>query len=456
MPASSVTRRGAVAALLGAPAIARQAPPSAKPPNFVFLISDDHSAPDLGCYGNAAIHTPNLDRMAAGGMRFDRCFVSSPQCSPNRASILTGCSPHTTPSSRIHGPMPDWEPSIVDWLKQRGYHTGAFRKVHQGAGFDKRWNFYGGAREPFTKFFDSLPAGKPFYLHVGFTDPHRPYAKGAFQPPHDPKTVRLPGFLPDTPEVRADLADYADEIARMDAECGQVLELLKKRGLDGDTLVLFTGDNGMPFPPKGKGTLYEHGIHVPLIARWPGRIKPGQVSRDLIAHVDLPSTWLDAAGIPQQPKMQGRSFLNLLLGRPYTPRAEIFSERNWHGNFDLCRAVRTDRYKLIFNALPRMPYRPISDLEASPSWESIERLARRGKLPPDQAAAFNPTRPTYELYDLDRDPLETENLVTSPRHAPIFQDLLDRLNRWMHATYDFVPPPCRSENGGPGCAPASL
>jgi arylsulfatase A-like enzyme len=409
-----------------------------RPPNIVFLISDDHSYPDLGCYGNASIRTPNLDRMAREGIRFNNAFVSSPQCSPNRSSIFTGCAPHTTSTSRLHTPVPPWEPTFLEPLRERGYFLAAFRKVHQGPAFDKRWNFYGAANVPFRKFFDALPGGHPFFLHVGFTDPHRPYQKGAYSPPHDPGKVRLPDFLPDTPEIRGDLADYADEIARMDSECGEIFDLLRQRGLAGNTLIVFTGDNGMPFP-RAKGSCYDPGIHVPLLASWPGRIRPG-VREELIAHVDLPVTWLDAAGIAKPRKMQGRSFLPLMSGGSYQARDEVFSERNWHDNFDPIRAVRTTRHKLVFNAAPHFPYRPAWDLENSPSWKSYLAQGRAGRLSARHQRLLENSRPMLELYDLLNDPGEFHNLADSQQHRDVLQDMQRRLSRWMHETYDYLPP----------------
>src|SRR5687768_4881478 len=157
---SKWTRRAWMGATASAPALLQA---QNRKPNFVFLISDDHSYPDLGCNGNAAVTTPNLDRMAAQGMRFEHCYVSSPQCSPNRSSIFTGCTPHTTSTSRLHTPMPEWEPSILEPLKGAGYFTGAVRKVHQGNDFNKRFDFYSQDRTtPFEKFFDAVPKGKPF------------------------------------------------------------------------------------------------------------------------------------------------------------------------------------------------------------------------------------------------------------------------------------------------------
>jgi len=422
--------------LAAAPAIR---PAQSQLPNILLLISDDHSKPHVGCYGDPIVHTPNLDRLAREGARFNNCFVASPQCSPNRSAIFTGCTPHTIGTSRLHTPMPPWERTFLEGLKEKGYFVGAFRKVHQGEEFNKRFDFYGDRQTPFQKFFDALPKGRPFFLQFGSTDPHRPYRPGAFRPPHDPAKVPVPPFLPDTAEVRQDLAHYYDAIARFDAECGKLMELLRRNGLEENTMVVFTGDNGMPFP-RAKGTCYDPGIQVPLVVWWPGRVKPGAVYDELISHVDLPATWLEVAGVPRPEKMQGRSFLNLLLGREYQRREAVFCERNWHDNFDPIRAVRTGRYKLIFNAAPHFPYRPAWDLEDSPSWAAYLREARRGRLPRHLLQLLNPTRPVLELYDLHEDPNEFHNLASSPDHAELLRELMQKLSDWMHDTYDFLPP----------------
>jgi arylsulfatase A-like enzyme len=419
-------------------------------PNIVFLISDDHSYSDLGCNGNRAIRTPNLDRLAQQGMRFTHGFVTSPQCSPNRSAILTGRSPHAITTSRLHAPMPDSQQTLLEHLKEHGYHVGAFRKVHQGAKFDRRWNFYGNDKQSFRSFFETAPKDRPFFLHVGFIDPHRPYTRGAFSPRHDPATVQVPGWLPDTPAVRRDLADYYDEIARMDAECGEILQLLEERTVAGNTLVVFTGDNGMPFPPRAKGTLYEAGIRVPLLARWPGKVKPGSVCDELISHLDLMPTWIEAAGLRPPSDIEGRSFLGALLGKPYPARDELFAERNWHDNFDLQRCVRTKTHKLIFNGLPHLPYRPSADLADSLTWPSYLEQAKLGKLAARHQAALVPQRPMLELYDLRSDPEEWQNLAEDPQETGVRQDLLERLSVWMDGTNDFLPPPFREFPPGSG------
>jgi len=378
--------------------------------------------------------------MAAEGARFTNCFVASPQCSPNRSAIFTGCTPHTTSTSRLHTPMPPWEPSFLEELKARGYYTGGFRKVHQGEEFNARFDFYtADKRAKFETFLDRVPGGKPFFLHVGFTDPHRPYTRNAVNPPHDPAKVRLPRFLPDAPEVRDDLVMYHDFISRMDAEVGALLALLEARGLTGNTVVFFSGDNGMPFP-GAKGTCYDPGINVPLLVKWPGVTPAGLVRQELISHVDLPATWIEIVGGAVPKKMQGRSFSGLLRGTAYEKRDAVFSERNWHDNFDPIRSVRTERYKLIFNAAPHFPYRPAWDLEGSPTWKAYQELGKRGNLPPHQLRLLQPARPLVEMYDLQADPDEFNNIAGDPAHEPARRDLLKRLSQWMHQTYDYLPP----------------
>jgi N-sulfoglucosamine sulfohydrolase len=446
----SISRRSLLSSATGlalSPKMLR-AQSSPTPPNIVFLISDDHSWTDLGCYGNSAARTPNLDKLASQGTRFTQCFVTSPQCSPNRSAILTGQPAHQTATSRLHAPMPEEQSTFLEVLRERGYHLGAFRKVHQGKEFDKRWDFYGDDKAPFAKFFDQRPKDKPFFLHVGFIDPHRPYPGKAFDPPTDPAKVSVPHWLPDTPEVRRDLADYLDEIARMDRESGEVLRLLEERGLAGNTMVVFTGDNGMPFPPRAKGTLYEYGIRVPLLVRWPqlwqsrmpSGFTPGSVSDQLVSHVDLPVTWIRAAGASVPKRMRG---VDLLTGT----RTEIFSERNWHDNFDLGRCIRTSRHKLIYNGLPDKPNRPIGDLAGSPSWAAYQELAKAGKLSPEHQAPLSPTRPMLELYDLEKDPRELVNLAERPESEALKEDLMARLSTWMDSTNDFLPPPFRIFEG---------
>lgn len=437
---------GVGSGVLAARALVRGAPSSAvtparsRPPNFLFLISDDQSVPDLSCYGNTALHTPHIDRLAREGMLFRSAFVTAPSCSPSRSSILTGRYAHSTGTARFASPLPAYQKTILANLKGRGYFTGAFKKVHLGEKFWSRWDFPGRAQE-FSTFFEARPKDRPFYLHVGFHDPHRPYFPREFSPPVKGRDVKVPDYLPDTRRVRADLARYCDEIERLDRHVGKILDLLERHGLAENTLVIFTSDNGLPFP-GAKGTLYDPGLHVPMLARWPGVIHPGRTTSDLISLIDLAPTWLQAAGIPVPEMLDGRSFLPLLQGREFQPREAIFAERNFHTHLDLIRGVRTPSHKLIQNYLPQRRYRVLSDLARSPSWHSIENLHHQGKLAPAlERRYFARPRPEVELYDLQKDPGEMRNLAGDPAQAATVKDLQERLSRWMIRTSDFLPPP---------------
>jgi N-sulfoglucosamine sulfohydrolase len=429
------------ASLPGAEAAGRKSPP-----NLVFLISDDQSYSGAGCNGNPGVHTPNIDRLAREGMRFTRAFAPTPSCSPSRSAILTGESPHQTGTSRFRSPMPPAQNTILEYLKRADYYTGAFKKVHQGAEFWKRWDFKG-LHRPVRTFFEARPKNRPFFLHIGYHDPHRPYLPGERYPEKNPrKSVSVPRFLPDAPGVRKDIAHYYEAIERLDVKVGHFLKLLEEYGLAENTLVIFTSDQGMAFP-GAKGTLYDPGLHVPLLARWPGKIKPGRVASGLVSLVDLAPTWLQAAGVPGPNAMDGRSFLPLLLGRNFQPREAVFAERNFHTHLDLIRSVRTARYKLIGNYLPEVPYQPLSDIARSPSWRAIENLEHQGKLSPALVQRyFKAPRPQEELYDLQNDAGEMNNLAKNPKYRAELVHLQELLSRWMITTHDFLPPPIQPPN----------
>jgi arylsulfatase A-like enzyme len=199
----------------------------------------------------------------------------------------------------------------------------------------------------------------------------------------------------------------------------------------------------MPFP-GAKATLYDPGIRVPLIVRWRGgNVSGGRVSNALVSLYDLVPTCLDAAGLAQPPEPEGGvSIKPLLSGEEKPVHREIFSERNWHDNFDPARCVRTDRFKLIYYCRPEVPYAPITDLARSPTWQSILSLHRDAKLTPDmERRFFQAPRPTFVLYDLKADPNETINVAEEPAHAATRKDLEARLSKWMDATNDFLPSP---------------
>lgn len=408
-------------------------------PNIVFLLSDDQSRNDLGCYGNPAIHTPNLDKLAAEGMRFNRAYVPASSCSPSRGSVFTGRSPHATGSSKLHVWVHSEITNLLDTLKDNGYYIGGYRKLHQD-NFMDRFDFYGNDDVPLNQFFEERPKDKPFFLWFGSDEPHRPYGPGRFDPPHNPEEVIVPDFLPDTKEVRQDLAWYYDQMGVFDNDCGILLDLIEKHGLTENTMVVVSSDNGMPFA-RAKATVYEAGLNVPFLIKWPKEVEGGRVTNELVSFVDLMPTWLDAAGIDSVDNVEGKSILPLLKDENYTSTDYIFAERNWHDNWVPARTVIGKQYKLIQNYRPTVGYLPSLDIQQSPSYLAIVEQIKQGTLDGHLTWYQNTETPQQELYDLVNDPGEWNNLAEDPDYAEIKNELELALSNWIDTTNDFLPPP---------------
>ena len=448
---------------------------AAEKPNILFLLSDDHSYPFLSCYGDSNVNTPTLDRLAAEGMKFHRFFTSAPQCVPSRAAFMTGRSPVAARMTRFSAPLPRDEITFPELLRdQAGYYTGvcgrsfhldgsnksgqAMVKVfdqNQLKTFKDRVDFLRtgpdkGVSNQVSEFLDAKPSDKPFFMWANFSDPHHVWdAPEKFRP--DPSLLKLPQHWPDLPGMRTQLADYCAEINRLDGAVGEVIALLEKRGLLEKTLIVFAGDNGAALP-HGKGSLYDPGSNVPFLVRWPGVVKPGIESRALVSGEDLAPTLLAAAGIAIYPKMSGVSFLPLLKGEAYQPRKFLFIERGPHGSapvtakmsssgYDLSRAVRSDRYKFIYNCTPWIPYSPV-DSAGGAAWKEIQVGYASGQLSAGvKTTYFSSPRPVYELYDLENDPSELDNLSGQTRVASDEQRLREALAEKMILDWDYLPLP---------------
>lgn len=456
---------------------------AAEKPNILLLLSDDHSYPYLSCYGDGNVRTPTIDQLAAEGMRFHRYFTAAPQCVPSRAALLTGRSPVAARMTRFSAPLPRDEITFAELLREQGgYFTGVCGRSYHLDGsarqgeivaqtferqklrtFTDRMDYVatGGDAQvagQVAEFLAQKPAGKPFFLWANFSDPHHAWnAPAEFRP--DPKSLKLPPQWPDLPGVREQLADYCAEVNRLDQTVKSVLDLLAQRGLLENTLIVFTGDNGQALP-HGKGSLYDPGCHVPLVVRWPGKVKPGSESRCLLSGEDLGPTLLAAAGLPAGPKMSGQSFLPLLVGQAHQPRKHVFFERGPHGSapvtasassapYDLSRAVRGERYKFIYNCTPSIPYGPVDSAQGA-FWKEMQAAHAAGKLPPGMVKTyFTSPRPIYELYDLEADPGELNNLSGQPVLAAVERELRNALAEKMVLDWDYLPLPDLGEAAGP-------
>lgn len=405
-------------------------------PNILIFVVDDAGWRDFGAYGNDVIQTPNIDRLAKDGLLFERAFLTTAQCSPSRISILTGLYPHATGAEDLHMPLPKGTRIVPDYLSKQGYYTGHMKKTHYGPHADAQFDWYSeNLSEAFPSFLDK--AGQhPFFLWVGFADPHRPY--GDAPRVHEPESVRVPPYLADTPETRADLARYYDEVTRMDEQIGRFLEELDRWEQKENTLVIFLSDNGAPFP-RAKGTVYDAGVRTPLIMRWPARIQAGNRHRGLASVIDLAPTLLELAGHSVPENMQGKSMLPLLFDPTLPGRQYVFSERNWHDCDEHIRSLRTERYRLVRNAYTELPHGTPADIGGSPSFRSLIQLRQEKKLTHTQTRLFQVPRPRIEFYDLKKDPWEINNVAAHPDYWKRARELAVVLDEWIRETGDFPP-----------------
>lgn len=439
-------------------------PPAAAPPNIVLIIADDMNWDDSGVYGNPNVRTPNIDQLAADGMRFTNAFLTASSCSPSRSSIITGRYPHNTGAEQLHWPLPAEQVTFVEKLKDAGYWTALAGKWHLGDAIKERFDDVreadpsgfqlptgedgealamvstadaSGASE-WIDVLRSRPDDQPFFLWFAALDPHRDYEEGIIDNPHKPEDVRIPPYTPDTPKVRKDFALYYDEITRLDDYVGKVVAELEAQGVADNTLVLFFSDNGRPFP-RAKVTVYDEGIKTPWIVKWPGHVAPGSVNERLVSSVDIAPTALELAGVPLLDTFEGKSFAPLLSDAEAKTRDYVFAERHWHDFEDHIRAVRDERWKLIRNDYPDLPATPSADAGRSLTNQEFLRLEEEGKLPPEQRATFIAPRPQWELYDTQADPFEMSNLAADEAHAAELERLQAALEEWSERTGDYLP-----------------
>ena len=407
----------------------------AAPPNFLFIIADDCTFRDLGCYGGQA-HTPNIDRLATEGMRFTQCFQAAPMCSPTRHNIYTGLYPVKSGAYPNHTFVKEGTQSVVHYLKPLGYRVALSGKKHIGPA--KAFPFeYSGSNNPDLQVIDKLfaecrKADTPFCLFACSNEPHTPWDKGD-PSQYDPARVRLPANFVDTEQTRADMVRYLAEITYFDGQVGACLTLLAKHGLAENTLVLVVSEQGSSFP-FAKWTCYDSGLQSALIARWPGKIQPGATSDALVEYIDVLPTFLDAAGAPPVDEIQGRSLLPVLRGERREHKQYVFGEMTTRGiingsdHFGI-RSIRSARYKYIVNFTPEVPFR--NACVQSPAFQSWQRAAKAGNADAFERVRRYQHRPAEELYDVEADPLEWNNLADDPQLAGVKQRLQRELQAWM-------------------------
>ncbi|MGQ9575330.1 MAG: sulfatase family protein [Thermoguttaceae bacterium] len=443
-------------------------PGEAAPPrrNVVLFVADDHGR-DAGCYGNPAIRTPNLDRLAAEGTRFEYAFCTTASCSASRSVILTGLHNHANGQyghehSYHHFRSFDRIKSLPVLLREAGYRTVRIGKFHVGPEpvYPFEQPLPGNPRSPVEMAEQCRPVlaakdPRPFFLYFCTADPHRSgqFAEdlpgrpdrfgnrpkgypGVHEVLYQPKDVIVPPFLPDSPECRAELAQYYQAVSRLDQGLGRLVQILKETGQYDRTLIVYLSDNGIAFP-GAKTTLYEPGIRLPCIVRSPDQKRRGLVSPAMITWADITPTILEFAGVrPEKGAFHGRSFLGV-LDQP-TPEGwdEIFASHTFHEitMYYPMRVVRGRQYKLIWNIAHGLSYPFASDLWESPTWQGVHRRGEPffGKRRVDAYLH----RPAFELYDLAADPHEVHNLAGDPHYTPVLDQMKTKLRAFQKQTGD--------------------
>ncbi len=418
-------------------------------PNILWILADDLGL-ELGCYGHPLVRTPHTDRLAASGMRFTQAFTTAPVCSSSRSALFTGRY-QTTIGAHHHRtanpqPLPAGVRTIAEQFRARGYYTVNVSPAAGDPGAAASRNGAGGSGKTDFNFtieraFDGSSwtqraPGQPFFAQLTFAAPHRGpvWAEAKRRPQRiDPAAVTLPAYCPDHPIARQDIANYLEAVQLGDAYLGELLARLEREGLAENTIVIFTSDNGQCLF-RSKQFLYDGGLRVPLIIRWPERRRAGTVDDRLVSGIDLAPTVLGLAGIAPDAGMHGRDFL-----RPGgAPRDHIVAARDRMGlAVDRQRAIRTRQHKYIRNYLPAVPFMQTNLYKEReyPTWNLLKELKLAGRLTAEQALFAAETKPVEELYDVLADPDEVRNLAVDPAHAAILKTMRTKLDEWL-ATYD--------------------
>lgn len=436
-----------------------QASQRAERPNILWLSTEDIS-PDLGCYGDEYAHTPNLDKFATQSARYTNAFSSAPVCAPSRSAIITGMYPTTIGSMHMRSKAvpPAGIKAFTEYLRAAGYYCSNNSKT------DYNFEAPPSNRPPDTVWDETSnkahwrnrqDKSQPFFAVFNIVVTHESqvrvpddlYKKNTarLKPEefHDPAKAKLPPYYPDTPLVRKDWARYADNITAMDYMVADLLKQLEEDGLAENTVVFFWGDHGRGLP-RAKRWVYDSGLRVPLMVRWPGKIKPGVVD-DVVSLMDLGPTVLSIAGVPIPPVMQAQAFLG---DQKKAPRQYAYAHRDrMDESYDMMRSVTDKRFHYIKNFFPGRPYaQHIEYMEEMPTMQEMRRLYKDhmnaldpnyGKaMTPAQLLFFRPEKPAEELYDVTVDPHEINNLTGKPEHQETLKRMRAALEQWQTQTKD--------------------
>lgn len=435
------------------------------PPNILLIVSEDNGQ-ELACYGDTNVPTPHIDSLAQRGMLFENAYVTQSVCSPSRSTVFTGLYPHQ--NGQVGLATHDYAmfrefPTTYSILKKAGYTTGLLGKTHvnpksaveahvdyraiKGSNFGKKK--LGEYARHAAAFIESAEE-KPFFLTVNYPDTHWPFqdqVEGRPSSPVTPDAVEvMPYIAVDNPRIREYTAGYYNCVQRLDECVGELLHVLDESGHSEDTLVIFMGDHGAQMA-RGKIWPLEAGVKIPFLVKWPGMVREGARSHELVSTIDLLPTFLDVAGLPARDELPGSSLVPVLKSDHTDFREYLAVERNCDVAFLYFpqRAIRDERYKLIWSPLRDRPDPGVECYlgQTHPAYCGCPSMEELKDLPESTRKLYldwlNP--PEYQLYDLEADPWEFNDLAGRPEYAHVEQRLKGALKKWMKETEDWISDP---------------
>ncbi len=428
-------------------------------PNIIVYLSDDHGREFLGCYGNSDIKTPHLDRIAAEGMRFTNAFTPTPTCAPSRSTLYTGLYPARHGAMGNHTACHSHLTTLPKALRELGYRVAIAGKKHVKP--DKLFDFEyieaflpnstDHARKYRREGLDTAPVERflsthkqenpeqPVCLILGDSNPHVTWEPNKI---YEPESLQLPLNIADTPITRRALANYFQDITTMDTRIGEIDRILEAHGFAENTLFIYTTDHGSEFP-HSKWTLYDTGIRLPFIARWDGEIPADTETDAMISHIDFMPTLIDIAGGEPLGELDGRSFKDVLNGQQTAFRDNIFGTHTRDGDMNVFpqRCMRDHQYKYILNLLPENTwtthFTKVEGIHESHAevWNS---WVEKAEDDPKTAELIYLTQhhPVEELYDINTDPYELNNLAFLETSRPILKKMRVDVKLWMQSQGD--------------------
>lgn len=422
---------------------------SAGLPNILFVIADDCTFRDIGTYGGQA-YTPNMNRLAEEGMKFDACFQTAPMCSPTRHTIYTGLYPVHSGAWTNHTFTYPHVKSIAHYLQPLGYRVALSGKSHIGPKsvfpFEYSRNRSAGKQGSVIDFkavekllAESAQNRTPFALFACSNEPHGPWTKGReLRSRYDADRLQLRPYMVDTPDTRTAFVDYLAEISFFDQEVGRLLDLLEEHGHADNTIVMVVSEQGNGFP-FAKWSCYDAGLQSAMIVRWPDRVKPGSHTDAMVEYVDILPTLVEAVGSEPTEPLDGKSFLGLLEGKTKKHKDYVFGLQTTRGIYNgpdhyAIRSIRDDRFKLILNLDPDATfYNSINPKRWFKNWQE---LARQGDEHARWVVDRFANRPAMEFYDLSEDPHEINDLAQDAAYAERIAEMKQRLQDWMQSQGD--------------------